>query len=468
MAMTLKLVRLTDSAADIDSVDLTSGGYTLAFNGYQPTVAADGTTSVNEVITINVHGSSVDNLATLVQALDNKIRQAGWWIDNPTVERYQVWLRVGLDGETNTRQAMLLRIEPPDKLPMFNRLAENSNLIVGYTFGIERTPFWEDPYAYPTTTARTGVSMLGGKATLAETINGDVPARIAEIAIVPSGVSNELYFGWRSSRLGTIANLTSIWRIVDAAVTNALYTSTSGDGTAYSGSHLTVSLTSMKNDNPGGLVMCAILTASSCTGSPADQRGVFTVLARAKMSDSATTAYLRQGFGYLDVSHSDPLIDSITYRSRKYITGTSWKLYALGNVSIPPEQNTSLDNAGIQLEACLIAGTGELHIDCLVLIPRLEGFASLGYADTSSGSFYSARLKSRADGHLYSYTQYDPASYTLDNAVISDLNWSLPANGDKPMIVLAGQSSAGSTLGDTATITYTYIPRWRTLRGTVT
>lgn len=175
MAAMLKLVRLQDFAADIDTVDLLSGGFSLAADGYAPVVAPIGAKSVHESITLTLKGASTDDLALMVQDIDRKVKECQWWIDSPDLERYQVWIRVQMDGETYTRQAQILNIEPPNKVNEFTKQETGDYTIIEYTIGIERTPFWEQPYSYPTTTALNNMDILGGTATLSETINGDVP-----------------------------------------------------------------------------------------------------------------------------------------------------------------------------------------------------------------------------------------------------------------------------------------------------
>lgn len=203
MACSIKFVRLDDFIADIDSIDLSASGYSLAEDGYFPTVAPIGAKSVQEVITLKLQGTSKDDLAAMTQELNDKIRQVQWWIDDAGVERYQVWIRVQQENETYPRQAMILNIVPPDSVRLFTPEEINQNYIGEYQIGIERTPYWEDPYPYATTTPITGISTQGGMGTLSETIMGDVPARLAKLSLTPpDGISSQqdYWIGWKTNR----------------------------------------------------------------------------------------------------------------------------------------------------------------------------------------------------------------------------------------------------------------------------
>lgn len=461
MAMTLKLVRLDDFTADIDSVDLTTGGYSLALDGYQPAVAADGDYSVTESITLNIQSTSVDALATLVQALDTKIKQVGWWLDDQGVEKYQVWLRVGLNGETNTRQAMLLSIKPPTNLPLFNRLIDNNNLLASYTFAIERTPYWEG--AAITEVSKTGLNTLGGTAAMSAAVNGDVPARLQRLKIAAGSelmIISNAWIGFKTSRFGTAANFISRWGLSGGSYGDD--TSGASDSTASTGTRV---VTTFANTPELEWRVNARLAVSASVN-PNDQRGTYQVLLRARMNDSASKALVRIGYGF-NLNH-------LNFRSRSVVSGSLWHLYDMGTIKIPPYRTynyNAITDFIIGVYAQLGSGTGSLYMDCLVLIPVDDGamFVTTNPGSlTGIGGTERIAVHQSPDSAVHGTHEYGSTSH--DAAVTKPQGgWSAPNDATAPVIVAAADDySFGSVLNDTVNIEYIYIPRWRTLRGGVT
>lgn len=461
MAMTLKLVRLDDFISDIDSVDLTSGGYSLALNGYQPTVAADGDYSVSESITINIQSTSVDALATLVQALDTKIKQVGWWLNDQGVEKYQVWLRVGLNGESNTRQAMILSIRPPDKLPLFNRMIDNNNLLAQYTFAFERTPYWEG--APITEVAKTGLSALGGTAAMSAAVNGDVPARLQRVKIACGSelaIVSNVWIGFKTSRFGTAANFVPRW-----GLSGGIYgddTSSASDSTSSTGARVVTTFAG----TPDLEWRVNARLAVSASVNPSDQRGTYQVLLRARMNDSASKALVRIGYGF-NINH-------LAYRSRAVVSGALWHLYEVGTVKIPPYRTynyNTITNFIIGVYAQRGSGTGSLYMDCVVLIPLDDGAIHVTTEPNSlSGAGGADRIIVHQAPDEAIHGAHDRGSGSYDTAITQPQGfWSAPTDATAPVIVAAADDySFGSVLNDTLNLDYIYIPRWRTLRGNVT
>lgn len=473
MTRQLKLVRLDDFISDIDSLDLLSGGFTLARDGYQPKACAMGDTSAVETLTLQIQGTTQDDVASKLHSLDDKIKQACWWADDPGVERYQVWLRVQLDNESYPRQAQIIKITPPDKVKIFTPEEFNGNWLGQYILGIERTPWWEMPYPYPTTTAKTGINAIGGTATLSETIHGDVPARLSKLEVYPPdsiSPNSDYWLGWKSNRFGVAANFQPVWDLKDAiSLSLSADTSVVVDASARSGSKLTCTFgttaTLSKRCTSG-------LGSSVTTGDLAAQRGSYTVLLRAKMSDTSI-ARARLEFGF---AASYAALTNTIIRSRQVISGTSWFLYEMGSVDIPPLRiysTNTLSDFLIQLYAERISGAGSLDIDCLIFIPIDEGMVKLNSPAGSGDSVTSIYVFQHADNSL--------GSFMADNGGISPglirytviakpvNQWSLPANDDSPVLVAAAQDiTAGNVKGKTFSMAYTYSPRWRTLRGNET
>lgn len=467
MACSIKFVLTNDFIADIDALDLMTGGYSLADDGYLPTSAPDGVSSVHEVITLKLQGTSKDNLAALTQDLDEKVKQVGWWLNNPGVERYLVWIRVQLDGETYPRQAQILDILPPDSVRVFTAEEHMNNYIGQYSIAFERTPFWEDPYTYPSTTAKTGINSIGGTVVLSETIYGDVPARLARIDFKSAAtIYDHFWIGWRTSRFGTTANFVPVWSLKDGSG-GGTDTNTTSDSSAYSGTRLTCTFGSTAT-----LVeRCYMTVLQASPTHPADQRGMLTVLLRAKMSDSSVARVRLRGgwFNSEDASMNSPVI-----RSRQVISGTDWNYYELGTMTLPPfrffNSIVALNNFTFALDAERISGSGSLHLDCLVMIPSDEGMLRIVGASTID-TFTNLSITAITPPNFehYGLMIIDAlGSVTYDNASISQIGWSLPANAETPRLIGAGSGNSVSAKSTTFDMSYTYIPRWRTLRGNVT
>lgn len=460
MARQLKLVRLDDFISDVDVVDLLldpsgivgTAMADLAVDGYLPTVAPIGAKSVHETITLKLWGATKDYLAGLIQDLDAKVKHVKWWIEDQGVERYQVWLRAQLEGETYPRQAQILNIQPPDKVKMYNPPEMYQNWIGDYTIGIERTPFWEDVYPYPTTTAISSLASLGGKAQLSETILGDVPARVAKLTFEHSGGSMISYGGWfgfKSTQFGDPANFVPAWSLAN--------------------SYDVLTDTSVV----GGVAVCTFATDATlkqrlgisvqqvAAAHPDDQRGKYTVILRAKMSDTSI-ARVRMGYG-------NSLTESVytaTFRSRQVISGTGWALYELGNISIPAgllAAGESLSGFTIRLDAERISGAGSLSMDKLILIPT-EGMIKIIVPDTNlTIQSDPVSIYQKADGSVVAYDQVIGMPQIRFLPIKSN-DWGIPANDDRPYLVYCGIDDDYGT-GNSIDVTYNYIPRWRTLRG---
>lgn len=478
MACSIQFVRLDDFINDIDVLDLSTDGYSLAVDGYFPMAAPIGAKSVHEVITLKLQGSSKNDLAAMTQEIDEKIKQVQWWIDAPGVERYQVWLRVQLENETYPRQAQILNIQPPDKIRLFTPEERIDNYIGSYSLGIERTPFWE-PLNAPNQAATTisGIDTIGGIGTVVPTINGDVPARLSKTIITVPDANNyqgEWWIGWKSSRLGNAANFVSVWSLRLSQYLNAASGVTSvADATAYDGNKLQCTFADAT------LVTRSITLVSDVVSDSAkylDQRGSYSVLLRAKLSGSGQArARLLYSFG------DGTLMFSPIYRSRVLISGTNWAFYDMGTVVIPSLRiyaGNSLGNAAIAIQAERISGASNLDLDCLVLIPNAEGsihLTTVGGVNMIVGQG-NVNIFQAPDETISAYPDRTVGGLVevYFSMTYQSNRWGLPlTTGGSSIVVFSGQQIGGndtriSTKGKTSNLSFLYVPRWRTLRGNST
>ena len=458
MAALLQLVRGNDNLTTGSTFNLLdyTNGFNVAYGGWLPTVS-EGTNPdlVSETITLRVRPPQntalpVDNVAVGIQALDDRLRQAGEYFDGEA-ELYGVWLQARNDGETNTRQALIRRGRTAPQSSLFS-VAGKRGVIPEYILALERFPWWE---ALSSVTGQVnGVNCLGGMGLLPVSASGDTKARICFLSV--QGMSlrsstaelDDIWIGFRTDHHGARANLKTVWDLGNASVTMGTDTARTSDGTAYGGYKAQCSFATTAS-------MAARTTASlgGYTSNYEDQRGEYTVLLRAKVG-SSTCCYARLLSGYDSGSAYD-------YRDRVKIESTSWKLYDMGTVTIPPFRfyypGTPQSGFAMRVQVERTGGT-TLDLDCLVLIPRSEGFVYTG--NNAVRNDRNMRVICSPAGHTmglcFTYPDVRPI-------VVSQSRFALPPGACS--VVVAGQESGQHNLTDTVNVAVSFYNRWRTLRG---
>jgi hypothetical protein len=476
MAATLALVRREDdSASDVDSVSLLgyTDGVELATNGWRPRVAGLEEEEVEETLALRIRGSSHNNLATKVQALDGKLKQIADYFGG--VEQYGVWLRAQLSGEGKARQAFLFGARREVLTAAFGPELNNHYQINEYTLVLKRRPWWEpiDPDAYTVVTPLNGIggsgSYVSGLAGTSETtIVGDLPARIYKLELGADSGNGPFYkfwIGFRSSRLGTPANFAPVWSL-------RLGTSVSAD--------TTVGTTNASSNDPdasdgakdGYKAVCTFATTTALAARvkvrvqdvaatyPNDQRGTFLVLLRAK---TTSTAVCRARL-------ADAFYSAATFkaRARVVISSTYWNYYEMGVVTIPsPERDYSLSadpgyaylkTYTLRVDAERVSGSGNLDMDCLVLIPQ-EGFV---YVDGGNVSVLGGNLIAGEEPNGAFYCVQTDLINPYRGGTVKIVN-GLPTGSG--IAVLAGQRETRSFKTDACFMLVYFYNRWMTLRG---
>lgn len=318
------------------------------------------------------------------------------------------------------------------------------------------------------TTEKTSINTIGGTSVLAETINGDVPARLASLKVsadAATGNYTDFWAGWKTSRFGTVANFVPVWPLYKGIPIDA-DTSEVADATAYDGTKVTTSFSA----DPTLIERDEVVLVNVVPTNYNDQRGTYQILLRAKMSDTSV-ARVKMAYGL----RSGGVIQSPVFRSRQVISGTAWSLYELGTAKMPPSRiPTGYDfrNLTFGLYAERISGAGSLDMDCLILIPIDDSgikFTSSSSISGSSGQM--GEVFTLASGELYATAHFSSGQtiYSVVPKPQGNVPWSLPANAEAPLLVIAANdATTGAIKGKTLDVTYTYIPRWRTLRGNST
>lgn len=467
MTAQVKLVRradLTNPTADISSLSLFDyeDGFSLTRNGWHRTVAGDDDPSVVE--TIPLHAKSdidQDDWAGVIRALDVKLKEVGWY-ENDT-ERYGVWLRVQLPYESNAYQSLLLGGDTDFTASLFAPPVSPGNFLRdGYTLAVERMPYWEATYnqIYSAMT----VDCLGSMASYG-TVFGDFPSRIARTSFrgATGGGTGDLYefwMGFRTDRYGDQTNFIPLWDLGQ-----------SSDSTPYNDTTSTVDATAQ-----GGYKwLCTFgdeselrrlsMAMSSFTSNYNDQRGEFTILARAKVG-SGTTCYMRLKDGFVNTSE-------LRSQPRVKIDSTDWFLYPLGTVAIPPSRgvlgNSWLGQFGYELWASRASGSNGLHIDYIVPVPRSEGFihVSGGAVKYAAGDQRPIEVRmfpeGGSDGWWYQHHQTTGDPMPHKSVKVEPENYTLPVGAGS--IILAGQRETSHVLTDYIDVWMYNYQRYRTLRG---
>jgi len=475
VSATLALVRRDDFTADVEVLNLLAfaAGWDLLDDGWQQAIAAPDDPSVTEALSLAARGTSHDDLAANVQALDLKLKQMGWF-NNP-IERYSVWLRAKLNSETNTRQALLLSGKrspaPLWKGALALAAADGKYYLQPYAVALERAPYWEATTAVSYAPS-SSISTVGG--TLDYTtyggspgaVAGDVPARLARVLFngLSGGASSPLskfWLGFRTDRFGSRANFTPCWSLYLGSGSYDADTSDTVDATAKAGHRVVTTFSAVKT-----LLTRVKVTTTQASAHPSDQRGNYLVLLRAKLSASGqVNVRLRSG-----ITSSAAL----AALARVPVASTSWNLYELGTVGLPsPGRATNgadpLALFCLGIDAEQVSGSPSLHMDSLILIPAGEGWLSVDLQTPSVGVLYGGgsgsdpqpiQVQDRPDGTHDATWVSGGLSQVVAVPRITD---GLPVGAG--ILVLAGQAYAASTLADVVGVELDVYPRYVTLRG---
>lgn len=460
MSDLLTLTWASDNEADQDTFNLLdfAQGLTISDGGWIPATMSDDQVTCTETMTFFVMGLSHDQIAGFTQKLDDwKLRVK--WSHNPT-QRRVVWLNARWKSETNTRRAMVWSLNYSLGDSPVAPFLRDTNFMSSLMIVIERG-WWEE--LTPSQAFIPTMLTIGGKHilrnsidTIDQSVTGDVPARIVGWLTAKTGNALEsFWYGFRSSYFGSLANFVSLWELELSNYLLATSTDTAivADATASAGNKITTTFAA-----GASLTVRARIRAADVTANYEDQRGLFICLMRAKMSD-ASIARVRAASGFYSGSVSSPYI----VNPRVTVQGTSWYLYDLGTIRLPAIDDKRLFTpdptmayAGIELSAERVSGSGNLEMDCLMLIPINDAFIHVNFGTDQDDIGI----------------RVNPAGYISSGGAIfkqGDINlidWSLPANSEAPLVVFTGQRVSSHTLTDGVTTSILYVRRWRTLRGT--
>jgi hypothetical protein len=479
--MIIELVWIDGAGTELDTLDLQGGadGLKVAADGWVPAVAF-GDTPVIETFTLRVSGANTNGLATALQQLSTWLQRIGW--SQNGIDNRVVWLRVQLDAETYARQAALVDLSWSTADDLITATKTTPAQVDQLRCAIKRQPYWEQ--ASPAHFARTAISSTGGIATLGNVdtaLAGDVPARLSSLMLYPMTTNSRFDQWWIGLKVEPDAlagTFISVWPLASGSVRND--TTIVTDGTAYNGHSLHCTFASAPTLNERVLCTLRMIKPSGDLGA---FRGRYQALLRAKAA-LGSEIYARLKFGwalpYSFMGSTLYTLRSPIYRPRATVMLptyglNAWQLFDLGQFNIPSDRNsTSLDNFSIAIEAERDSPAGTLDLDCLILIPALDGMAAIaGPAITTAEH---VTLRTDPFGKLgafeiegaYASSYTPPEGNTFDMAEIKTELWGLPVDITYPalkLIAAAQLSTEGHALDQTLNLIGAYVPRWRMLRG---
>ena len=198
-------------------------------------------------------------------------------------------------------------------------------------------------------------------------------------------------------------------------------------------------------------------------------RGRYLVLFRTKVSDSSTTCSVRVSTSFFAPALSEPILLGQT----TYISSDEWHLYELGEIDIPPGRVHSLldlDEFRINIEAGRIAGAGNLHADCFILVPSHHLFTWIG----ASCGATSALPSPITEAKVFCFPNLALEAYAADmNGTIrmgtvialatpGGKNWRWPIDGG--FVVVAAERADGQVVTDEIQLEIEVYRRWTTYR----
>ncbi len=416
---------------------------------------------VVEVIEAVVERDSHDNLTVSVQALD----AMAFWADGYVRDRLMqepVWLHAKMTDETNERRALVRRIDYEWLTPAVSATGYAKKNRAQMRMTIEREAYWERTayHALSNPTLPAGAAVLYDYTSTANIV-GDTDARCSLIPIsAMAGQCDRVWLGVRTSNKidGNAANLQPLWECENGANNP----SESGiidvaDGTASGGKYVRVREIDLNWDNTWQRVYS--MHFSQATAQYLDNYGLFLWLLRAKVTSGMWEICVC--FGHADMDDTEMI-----RKDEIEITATAWDFHEVAMQQLPI-RNLQAPVAGgidgwldVRVWARRTSGSGDLHLDCLALVPVDEAFV---YAENMelSGVTETCEIARGPLGGQAVLTHDIPGKITA-------FGWSngkitLPPGDGRMVVVHARETS--SVLTDQISIGCFCYERWGSLRG---
>lgn len=397
------------------------------------------------------------NIRTAVNDLEDMLFEANRYIRD-ALEEESVWYRVQTDGESVKRTLVYdFLLEPIDTAAFEIHLEHEAAL---YALNFTTDEAFEEVTSQYELSAST-LSTLGGTWDLtADIVGGRQDGRIAVFTAHSTTTSVDYRKMWVGIRPGRFPPGSGDFDpVLDVSSNDPALprTTTVTDATAHGGNYKSISFSSTEELD--------FVFSNLIGGDWPYYRGRYLVLLRARASDGSTTCNVRVSTSFYAPSLSDPILLGQT----QYITGNEWHLYEMGEIDIPPgrvHSKLDLDEFRINIEAGRIAGSGNFHADCFVLVPAHHLFTWDGAAFGADTPVTDAQIFSFPDFALEAYVADINGTIRPGTAMAlatpGGKNWRWPMDGG--FVVVAAERSDGQYIADTIQLSLEVYRRWTTYR----
>lgn len=428
----------------------TTDGIQIDADGWYPQVAND-TEPIDEVFTLSVKGSSMQDVADKLNRFEKFVQYAQRLnglapFTFETVSQFRrIWLYVTHENCDPMRAAVI-----SIQFAMLN--VKLDTLVKRIQVTIRRAAKWERT-SLSTVTA-TAINGCGGTFNL--TGAGAAQGRIHRVKIsTNAGIYQDMYEAWigiHNSYTGLARSaFVPVWSLSDGYYAGADTTQNVSDSSAFNAKRVTVTFATVY----GVSTRIKINYTDKSVGIP-DQYGRYLVLLRAKKSIAGMGARVRLGTTYT-------YGQSVVYNPYNYIMTTEWQFYPLGYVDVPFTYGVTTVNE-YHMQAGLYGGAGSLYMDCLVFIPVSDGLLHITTTNQALQVMYAWHLPG---GRQYAMRNLSGTGYN-DAADVEMINWGWPfanLNNTQAQAVIAVQGQI-QDIGSTYDIEMMYAPSYLTLRGT--
>ncbi len=462
---------LSDAYGSISLIS--QSGVGVLYGGGSPQRAPDPDARIIDTYKCKIVGTSDDNLAAQLIALNRILENAARY-DQDATEENECWITEQLAAETNPHYSLLLGggwqyDHNPHSIP-----TRNAHVAL-ITLAIKRLAFSEagtsgaGPYLGGALVSSTGLTAFGGSSDLTAQALGDMPARVQIVIKGNIGAIDTVWAGFHSFRkasaygAGTLSDhLTPIWEselgtMGTNTATTAAYDATSTGATPKS---IIVSFADAL------WAERIVLTAHQVNAAyDRDQVGRFLILMRARLDTGTDTvqARLRSGYYTTIITPQYKTLDPVT------VAGTDFQYYEMGTVKFPPIQGilrTPLGSIGtynmaLSLLAARTSGTtSKLIVDHFALVPIDEGFCKMSGLSLSAANF---GLIGSTPKNIPLSGFYAGATGFSSSVPTAQQNFYMPFNAGR--IYYFAQRLNLSVIGDTLDSSVYIWPRYYSLRG---
>lgn len=478
-----------DSGTELDLLAGSGAGWNI--QSWYPKIAvpnADGALEpVQEEMVCIVKGSSDDNLATQLQAMQQMRQYAAWYNARETWIT-PVWIHLKTDGETNTGRALVLNSkEYPFEMEFQSQPTSQTGEIeqdkARVKLSFWRMPAWEKLNSVLVDdgwSSNGPAHVLDYGASPNKLPAGDIPGRHSGSfgPVSSSDKPARLWCGIRSdagAAAGDASGFEAIWELEDGTQEDAdatLQTDGSDTASPYGGAnpdHIQVSEGTSGTDWADGDFHLAWSIQMQDVVSDANignNFGLILELLRAKV-DADTTWEVRLALGY-------PSMDDAERKQTlvQEITATSWDLHEIDVISVPSHKIKGISTVAgwprerwfeIQIWLRRTTGIGDCYLDCLCPVPIDEGYLKVWDSQVGdAGDRLDTQETPLGEFDVILTDDSAPQGYIQTPPFVAN-NFRLPPGPGCLVTVYARQAT--SVLSDRIAVSFVHVERWLSMRG---